>query len=601
MEVGALGELGEVAKVGVEVHLSNGVSAAGDAAGDGEGTGTTLVDVDLHEVLHASLAGLVGELDGEVHLVGGGGKLVGGLAEVGGHLGVLERAIGGLGVAAEVLDAVVEAGAEGDGGRGAGLDGNTLENLVGKGAEGVLDTGSSDDVGGGSDDAISAPDAAIGVVVDHEELLAGAGRGGEGGVVGVADLDDLLHHGGLDGGERVIAVGGDAVRAVGAVVAKVALAALDLAGVPKLVEVAVGDVSVGVASGDVAGGETARAEVGVVNGRPAGELQAAVDPGGEGRGGAGAGGGNTPGLGEHDAGNAGAEGGTGSVGGVVLDGDVAAGVGADDLDGEPAVFVVAITAGVEVRAGVVGEGVGGTDGTSTDVKSRGAGNSVGGGSMDGDRVGGGRLAGKVVCVVSKIIGFSAAACGVGHTVTILDKVVEGGGDSHLGRGIGEGGEVEVATGSGSHLNREAANLAAGDLAGVGAVVAGAGGPPVGAGLVLEPVARAVAPVLVVAGELLDVLAGTVAGAGVGAGGTAAALALVAVEALALAGLAVADALVAALGVVVSLVGAVGGVSPSEGEGAGAKGAVGALEVLVARALVVGAAHTVAGAGVGAGG
>merc|ERR1719375_974328 len=350
--VGALGELGEVAKVGVEVHLSNGVSAAGDAAGDGEGTRTTLVDVDLHEVLHASLAGLVGELDGEVHLVGGGGKLVGGLAEVGGHLGVLERAIGGLRVAAEVLDAVVEAG-----------------------AEGILDTGSSDDIGGGSDDTISAPDAAIGVVVDHEELLAGAGIGGEGGVVGVADLDDLLHHGGLDGGERVIAVGGDAVRAVGAVVAKVALAALDLAGVPKLVEVAVGDVSVGVASGDVAGGETARAEVGVVNGRPAGELQAAVDPGGEGRGGAGAGGGNTLGLGEHDAGkggtpgdvvdgdgaeNAGAEGGTGSVGGAVLDGDVAAGVGADDLDGEPAVLVVAITAGVEVRAGVVGEGVGGT-------------------------------------------------------------------------------------------------------------------------------------------------------------------------------------------------------------------------------------------------
>merc|ERR1719263_1169091 len=488
--VGALGELGEVAKVRVVVHLGDGPSRAGasDAARDGERTGTTLVDVDLHEVLHASLAGLVGELDGEVHLVGGGGKLVGGLAEVGGHLGVLERAIGGLGVAAEVLDAVVEAGAEGDGGRGAGLDGNTLEDLVGKGAEGVLDTGSSDDVGGGSDDAISAPDAAIGVVVDHEELLAGAGIGGEGGVVGVADLDDLLHHGGLDGGERVIAVGGDAVRAVGAVVAKVALAALDLAGVPKLVEVAVGDVSVGVASGDVAGGETARAEVGVVNGRPAGELQAAVDPCGEGRGGAGASGGNTPGLGEHDAGkggtpgdvvdgdgaeNAGTEGGTGSVGGAVLDGDVAAGVGADDLDGEPAVLVVAITAGVEVRAGVVGEGVVGTGGTSTEVKSRGAGNSVGGGSMDGDRIGGGRLAGKVVCVVSKGSGFRAGAFTVGHTVTIHDKVVEGGGDSHPGGGIGEGGEVEVATGSGSHRNGEAANLAAGDLAGVGAVVAGA--------------------------------------------------------------------------------------------------------------------------------
>jgi hypothetical protein len=67
--------------------------------------------------------------------------------------------------------------------------------------------------------------------------------------------------------------------------------------------------------------------------------------------------------------------------------------------------------------------------------------------------------------------------------------------------------------------------------------------------VLELVARAVAPVLEVAGELLDVLAGAVATAVVGAGGTAAAAAFVAVEALALASLAVAEALVAAFSVV----------------------------------------------------
>merc|ERR1719265_1646926 len=100
--VGALGKLGEVAKVHVEVHLSHGVGAgASDATGDGERAGTTLVDVDLEEVLHAGLAGLVGELDGEVHLVAAGGHGVGGLAVVGAHLGVLEVAVSGLGVAAK--------------------------------------------------------------------------------------------------------------------------------------------------------------------------------------------------------------------------------------------------------------------------------------------------------------------------------------------------------------------------------------------------------------------------------------------------------------------------------------------------------------------
>merc|ERR1719378_290799 len=91
---------------------------------------------------------------------------------------------------------------------------------------------------------------AIGVVVDHEELLADEG----GGALAV-DLDGLLHHVALDSGERVVAMGGDAVRAIGAVVAEVALAALDLAGVPKLVLLAVVDVGVGAAGDDVGGDE----------------------------------------------------------------------------------------------------------------------------------------------------------------------------------------------------------------------------------------------------------------------------------------------------------------------------------------------------------
>merc|ERR1719213_164756 len=95
-------------------------------------------------------------------------------------------------------------------------------------------------------------------------------------------------------------------------------------------------------------------------------------------------------------------------------------------------------------------------------------------------------------------------------------------------------------------------------------------------------ARASAAVVVVAGELVDVLARPVAGAALRAGGAAAALALVAVKALALAGLAVAHALVRALGVVVSLVGAVGGVRPRERERTRAQRAVRALPVLEAR-------------------
>merc|ERR1711918_103974 len=86
-----------------------------------------------------------------------------------------------------------------------------VEVLVGKGAESVLDTGSGDVVVGGAVDGVGAPDAAIGVVVYHEELLAD-----EGGRALAVDFDGLPHHVALDSGERVVAVGGGAVGAVGA-------------------------------------------------------------------------------------------------------------------------------------------------------------------------------------------------------------------------------------------------------------------------------------------------------------------------------------------------------------------------------------------------
>ena len=124
---------------------------------------------------------------------------------------------------------------------------------------------------------------------------------------------------------------------------------------------------------------------------------------------------------------------------------------------------------------------------------------------------------------------------------------------------------------------------------------------VGAGEILVLVAGAVAAVDEVSREFLDVFAGAVAGASLGAGGTTAAFAFVAIEALALARLAVADALVAAFGVVVSLVGAISSVGPSKSGGAGTCGTIGTLPVLVAGALVLGTADAIARAGVGTGG
>jgi hypothetical protein len=98
----------------------------------------------------------------------------------------------------------------------------------------------------------------------------------------------------------------------------------------------------------------------------------------------------------------------------------------------------------------------------------------------------------------------------------------------------------------------------------------------------------------VTGKFFDIFTGTTAVAVLGADGTDASLAFVAVEAAANASLAVAEAFVAAFSVVVSLVGAIGGVGPSKAPWTGAEGAVGCLPVLMARTLVVGAADTIPG-------
>jgi hypothetical protein len=92
-------------------------------------------------------------------------------------------------------------------------------------------------------------------------------------------------------------------------------------------------------------------------------------------------------------------------------------------------------------------------------------------------------------------------------------------------------------------------------------------------------------VLDVFDEFVDVLARSMAGALVGTGGTAAALAFVTVEALALARLAVTGTFVGTLSVVVGIVIVGTDVDPSELEWAGPEGAVCTLPVLVACTLV----------------
>merc|ERR1711990_569669 len=255
--VGAVGELGEVAEVVVVVDLDDGhaVSATG---GDGVGTSASSGNVHLKEVLDTGLTRLVSELDGEVasgvagskDAAGGASGVVasGGFAVVGGALGVLEVAVGGLGEAGDVLHTVVEAVATADRvtGSGGALDGNTFKDFVGEGTELVLHEGSgervlSDGAGAGSSDGVGGPLAAIGVVVAHEELLASSKTG---------NLDVLLLGLGLDSGQRVVTARDFAVSAVSAAVAQVALAALDLASVPKLVLVAVELVGVGFAGDD---------------------------------------------------------------------------------------------------------------------------------------------------------------------------------------------------------------------------------------------------------------------------------------------------------------------------------------------------------------
>jgi hypothetical protein len=102
-------------------------------------------------------------------------------------------------------------------------------------------------------------------------------------------------------------------------------------------------------------------------------------------------------------------------------------------------------------------------------------------------------------------------------------------------------------------------------------------------------------------NVFNEIAGSVAGAVVGAGGTTAALSSVAFVALALTGGAVAETLVGAFGVPVSIAVSVGGINPREAVGAHAFTAVSTLPVSEAGATIRVTARTVSRAQVGAGG
>jgi hypothetical protein len=105
-------------------------------------------------------------------------------------------------------------------------------------------------------------------------------------------------------------------------------------------------------------------------------------------------------------------------------------------------------------------------------------------------------------------------------------------------------------------------------------------------------ARASAPILVVTGELINVLARAVSGARIGTGAATATLALIAGKALAETTLAVADALVAAFSVVMSLVRAISGIGPRNYERTLALGAIRASPALVAGTFIISAANAV---------
>jgi len=188
--VGAIRKLRKVAKVVVVVDLRHGHSSlgsTGNASRDRERTSTVGVGVDLEKVLNTGLAGLVSELDEEVHLglISSDTTSLRPFAEVGGALGVLVVAVGGDGIGGDVLDTIVKAMASALGG-GAGDGGylDALEDLVGKGTELVLNMGSDDrvvGVGAGRNvNGFSVPDTAV----DVEELEVEFARQGGGGCRG---------------------------------------------------------------------------------------------------------------------------------------------------------------------------------------------------------------------------------------------------------------------------------------------------------------------------------------------------------------------------------------------------------------------------------
>jgi hypothetical protein len=169
--------------------------------------------------------------------------------------------VGGL-KAGEVLHTIVEALANFQVVGGVCGYLHTLKNFVGEVTESVLDTGGDDVVVTGSVDSVSAPDSAVGVVVDHGELFTSIG----GSASYCANLYNLLHHVHLDGGERVVALGGNAVGAISAIETEVASAGLDLSSIPKLVDVAVRYVGVSLARDSVGSDEAAGTAGGCLGG-----------------------------------------------------------------------------------------------------------------------------------------------------------------------------------------------------------------------------------------------------------------------------------------------------------------------------------------------
>merc|ERR1712146_637120 len=192
---------------------------------------------DFEEELHAGLPRPVIERDKEIHTFSSSDVHTGGTEAVA-SVGCAVAAVG-----RDVLGTISYAFAScvaGTSGYRVHID--TLEHFVRERLERALHARRDNCVVARCRDAVSAPHAAIRIVVDDEELVIGSDTASGGRVRGRTtcgcrpDLDGLLHHSRLDGGQRVVALRRDAAGTVRTRVAEVALAALDLLGVPQLVE-----------------------------------------------------------------------------------------------------------------------------------------------------------------------------------------------------------------------------------------------------------------------------------------------------------------------------------------------------------------------------